>query len=146
MDQVVSRSMGTRRFVLFMIGSFGIVSMGLALMGVYAVTAFSVRQRTREIGLRIALGASRVQASAVILRQGLSLTAWGLAGGALGAILLTRFLSVFLYGATPTDAMTFVCVSGILITSAFLACFASQTSRASRSDHRASRGIKRFID
>ena len=123
MDEVVSRSMGTRRFAFLTIGSFGVLSMGLALLGVYAVTVFTVRQRTREIGIRIALGASRGQASAVILRQGGLLIVWGLVGGILGAVLLTRFLHGFLFGATPTDPVTFACVSAVLTISAFLACY-----------------------
>jgi putative ABC transport system permease protein len=123
MDEVVSRSMGTRRFALLMIGGFGIVSVSLALMGVYAVMVFAVGQRTQEIGIRMALGASRGQVLTVILRQGMLLTVWGLLGGVFGAILLTRFLHGFLFGATPTDTLTFVCVAAMLIASAFLACY-----------------------
>ena len=123
MDQVVSRSMGTRRFALLMIGGFGIVSMSLALMGVYAVMVFAVGQRTQEIGIRIALGASRGHVLTAILRQGMLLTVWGLLGGMFGAILLTRFLHGFLFGATPTDTPTFACVATMLTALAFLACY-----------------------
>jgi putative ABC transport system permease protein len=123
MDQVVSRSMGTRRFALLTIGGFGIVSLGLALMGVYAVMAFAVEQRTQEIGIRIALGAGRGRVLGVILRQGMLLTVWGLLSGTLGAIWLTRFLQGFLFGATPTDTRTFACVAAMLTASAFLSCY-----------------------
>jgi putative ABC transport system permease protein len=123
MDQVVSRSMGTRRFALLTMGGFGIVSLGLALMGVYAVMAFAVEQRTQEIGIRIALGAGRGRVLGVILRQGMWLTVWGLLSGTLGAIWLTRFLQGFLFGATPTDARTFACVAAMLTALAFLSCY-----------------------
>jgi putative ABC transport system permease protein len=123
LDEVVSRSMGTRRFALLTIGGFGIVSVSLALMGVYAVMVFAVGQRTQEIGIRMALGASRGHVLTVILRQGMLLTVWGLLGGVLGAILLTRFLHGFLFEATPTDTLTFACVATMLTAAAFLACY-----------------------
>ena len=123
MDQVLSRVTGTRRFMLVLLAGFAAVALGLALMGVTAVTLFAVSQRTQEIGIRIALGASRPHVLALVLRQGMRLSLWGAGAGTIGAFLLTRFLTIFLYGTTPIDPGIFVFAAGLLIVGSLLACY-----------------------
>jgi putative ABC transport system permease protein len=95
----------------------------MALMGVTAVTLFAVTQRTQEIGIRIALGASRRNVLALILRQGNRLTLWGAAAGIVGAFLLTRFLSSFLYRTSPIEPVAFVFATVFLVGGSLLACY-----------------------
>ncbi len=123
LEEVVSRSVASRRFALEVIGAFALVALALAGMGVYGVTAFALRRRRREIGIRIALGAGAGEVERMILRQGLWLTAAGLAVGLPGALLLTRFLSSLLYGASPTDPWTYLSVSAVLVGATLLACY-----------------------
>lgn len=123
MDQVLSRVTGTRRFMLFLLASFAAVALGLALMGVTAVTLFAVSQRTQEIGIRIALGANRRHVLALILKKGMQLTLWGTGAGVIGAFLLTRFLTNFLYGTTPIEPTIFVFAALMLIGGSLLACY-----------------------
>jgi ABC-type antimicrobial peptide transport system permease subunit len=109
------------------------VAFALAAMGVYGITAFSVSRRTREIGIRMALGAERRQVLGMVLREGVSLVLWGLAPGLLGAFALTRFLRTLLFHATATDAATYACASAVLITTALAACW-FPARRATRID------------
>lgn len=123
MKAVVADSMAQNRFALQVIGGFACVALALAGLGVYGVTAFSVARRTREIGIRIALGASRGQILGLILRQGLWLTAGGLSAGLIGAFALTRFLRAFLFGVTTTDLGTYACISIVLVAATMAACY-----------------------
>ena len=123
MDDVISSVTGTKRFMLLLLGGFAGVAMGMALMGVTAVTLFAVTQRTQEIGIRIALGASRRNVLALILRQGNRLTLWGAAAGIVGAFLLTRFLSSFLYRTSPIEPVAFVFATVFLVGGSLLACY-----------------------
>jgi len=92
-------------------------------MGVTAVTLFAVSQRTQEIGIRIALGASRRNILALILREGNRLTLWGAAAGIIGAFLMTRFLANFLYGISPTEPIAFALATAFLVGGSLLACY-----------------------
>ena len=123
MDDVISSVTGTKRFMLLLLGGFAGVAMGMALMSVTAVTLFAVTQRTQEIGIRIALGASRRNVLALILRQGNRLTLWGAAAGIVGAFLLTRFLSSFLYRTSPIEPVAFVFATVFLVGGSLLACY-----------------------
>lgn len=123
MRDVVADSTAQNRFALQVIGGFAIAALALAGLGVYGVTAFSVGRRTREIGIRIALGANRGRILRLILRQGVWLTAGGLAFGLLGAFALTRFLRSFLFGVAATDMATYVCISLVLAVSTLAACY-----------------------
>lgn len=123
MDQVLSRVTGTRRFMLFLLASFAAVALGLALMGVTAVTIFAVAERTQEIGIRIALGANRLHVLALVLRQGVQLTLWGAGAGTMGAFLLTRFLTSFLYGTTAVEPAIFALAAALLIGGSLVACY-----------------------
>jgi putative ABC transport system permease protein len=133
MEDVIAGSMEQRRFALQVIGGFAFVAFALAAMGVYGITAFSVSRRTREIGIRMALGAKRSQVLAMVLREGVSLVIWGLAPGLLGAFVLTRFLQTLLFHATVTDPATYTCVSAALVATALAACW-FPARRATRID------------
>jgi predicted permease len=122
MEEIVTRSMEQRRFALQTIGAFALVAFALAAMGIYGVTAFSVTQRTREIGIRMALGAERKQVLSMLLHEGVRLACWGLAPGLLGAFLLTRFLGSLLFRATATDPATYLGASALLVATALVAC------------------------
>ena len=112
---LVDNTTADRRFALFVFGVFGGVALVLAITGLYSALARSVTERTREIGVRAALGASRSEILGTILRQGLALTAVGVVAGIAGALLVTRLLEVLLFGTTPTDPLTYV-VAALLFT------------------------------
>jgi putative ABC transport system permease protein len=95
-------------------GAFGIVAMILSAIGIYGVIAYAARQRTREIGIRMALGAQQRSVVQLVLSQGLRLTGLGVALGLVFALVLTRFLRSLLFGVTSTDALTFVSVALLL--------------------------------
>jgi putative ABC transport system permease protein len=94
------------RFNMLLIGAFAFVAVGLAAVGVFAIVAYSVASRTREIGVRMALGATSQQLVADVVRQGITLAAMGIALGLAGALALGRFLTGLLYGLEPTDGLT----------------------------------------
>jgi putative ABC transport system permease protein len=116
-----------------LLGALGFLALILALVGLYGVLAFLVSQRTREIGIRMALGAERSEVLKLVMRHGLSLTLIGVGVGLAGAFAVTRILSSVLYGIQPTDPPTFIGVSLLLILVAALACFIP-AHRATRVD------------
>ena len=95
----------------------------LASVGVYGVMAYSVSQRTRELGIRMALGAQSSQVLQLVLRQGMLLAAIGLILGLFGAFALTRLASTFLFGVNPHDPLIFMTVTSLLGLAAFAACY-----------------------
>jgi len=107
MDQVVSNWMTRPRLYAVLLGSFAALAIALAAAGVYGVMSYTVTQRTREIGIRMALGAQRPAVLRLILGQSLTLVAVGLAMGLAGAAGATRYLEGLLFGLTPLDASTF---------------------------------------
>jgi len=111
-----------RRFQTVLLSTFAAVALGLALVGLYGVLAHSVRQRTAEIGVRIALGASRLAVLGMVLRQGLLLTFIGLGVGLAGAWGATRWLGSMLFGVDATDPVTFIGVPVFLVLVSGLAC------------------------
>ncbi len=123
LEHTLSESVAPRRFNMLLLGIFAGIALALATVGIYGVMAFSVTQRTHEVGIRMALGAAQRDVLGLILRQGLRLTLVGVALGATGAWGLTRFLSSFLFGVRPTDPATFVLVSLALVTVAILASY-----------------------
>lgn len=123
LEQTLSDSVAPRRFNMLMLGIFAGIALALATVGIYGVMAFSVAQRTREIGIRMALGAERGDVLSLMSRQALGVTLAGVAFGLFGAWALTRFLSNFLYGVQPTDRATFIVVPIALITVSLLACY-----------------------
>ena len=105
------------------VGAFGLVALILATVGVYGVTSYTTRQRVHEIGIRMALGASKEDVLRLVLGQGLRLTLFGVGLGLAAAFGLTRFLKTMLLGVTSTDALTFFTVAFLLCAVALLACF-----------------------
>jgi predicted permease len=123
LSQVYSASLGSRRFNVILIGFFGITALLLATAGVFGVMAYSVSRRTREIGVRIALGAGSGDALRMILGQGLRTIVIGVAIGIAGSLALTRTVESLLFGVTATDPLTFGSVTLLLVGAALLACY-----------------------
>lgn len=123
MEQVIKESTSPRRFNLFLLGAFAVLAMALSAIGIYGVISYSVARRSHEMGIRMALGARPTDIITLILRQGLRLLGMGVAIGVGGALILTRFLSSFLYGIRPTDPVTFVGVVIILTGIGLLASY-----------------------
>jgi ABC-type antimicrobial peptide transport system permease subunit len=105
------------------VGAFGLLALGLAAIGIYGVTAYTTRQRTHEIGIRMALGADKEDILRLVLGHALRLTLLGVALGLAASFALTRYLSSLLLGVTSTDALTFSSVAVLLCAVALLACF-----------------------
>lgn len=122
LEEVTSVSLLLPRAGATLFGLFGVLALVLASVGLYGVIAYLVGQRTREIGIRVALGASRADILRLVLSQGLKLLLVGTALGLAGALALTRVLSYVLYGVSPTDPATFVGVTGLLALVMLLAC------------------------
>jgi putative ABC transport system permease protein len=123
MDDVVANSLGTRRVSMQLFTVFGIAALLLAALGIYGVMAYSVAQRTHEIGIRMALGAQRGDVLGLVVRQGMTLVAIGVAAGLAGAFGLTRVMASLLFNVRPDDPMTYLAISFLLIVVAFLACY-----------------------
>ncbi len=123
MEQRISRSVVQRRFNMLLLIIFAGVALALATVGIYGVVSYSVSQQTREIGIRMALGAERRDVLKLVVGQGLTYTLIGVALGLAGALGLTRLMTGLLYGVTATDPLTFVCVSVLLVIAALLACY-----------------------
>jgi putative ABC transport system permease protein len=133
MDQVVSEYISDPRFYTALLGALAAIALVLAAAGVYGIISYSVSQRTHEIGIRMALGSSDKQVVAMFLRSGIVLSLVGTALGLAGAYGLTRFISAFLYGTTPTDGITFAAVPVLLAAIAILASYIP-ARRAARVD------------
>ena len=133
MEAAVQQTVSVRRFALFVLGLFAAVALLLALSGIYGVIGHAVAQRTREIGIRIALGAARRDVLRMILSEGGKLAAAGVVLGLVGSYVMTHFLRALLYGVTPTDPLTFALVAVLLLATALIACWIP-ARRASRVD------------
>jgi putative ABC transport system permease protein len=123
MDQRVSEAGALRRFQTSLFGIFAAVALFLAAIGLFGVMAYSVKQRTSEIGIRLALGAQPSNVLKLIVTQGMTLTILGICIGVAGAFALTRLLSTLLFGIAPTDPATFIVVSAVLLSASLLACY-----------------------
>jgi ABC-type antimicrobial peptide transport system permease subunit len=106
-----------------MFGSFGALAIVLAIVGVYGVLSYSVSQRTQEFGVRMALGATPRDVRRMMIRQGMTLAAWGIALGAVGALAITRIIGSLLYNVTPTDPVSFGGVIGLMLAVAAAAAY-----------------------
>jgi ABC-type antimicrobial peptide transport system permease subunit len=114
MDEIVADSRARPRFLTQLLGIFSMTALILASVGIYGVISYSVAQRTREFGVRMALGAHASDVLRLVLGRGLKMTLLGLFIGLVGSIALTRFLSTLLFGVTPTDPITFTIVPIVL--------------------------------
>ena len=133
MDDVVNASVHQERVVAQLGGFFSIFALALACLGLYGVLSFAVVQRTREIGVRVALGAQRRDVLSLVIRQGVKLALTGAAVGIAGAFAAARLLSSLLFGVTPTDPLTFLGVFLLLVLVAVLASWLP-ASRATKVD------------
>jgi putative ABC transport system permease protein len=122
MEQVVSGAAAQPRFNSLLLGIFAGVALLLAAAGIYGVMSYVVAQRTREIGIRVALGAQTRDVLRLVVRQGMTLAVAGVAAGLAAAFAATRLMSSLLYDVTPTDPATFACISLLLLAVALAAC------------------------
>lgn len=115
MQEVLSTALGTPRLTGFLLGTFAVIALALAAVGIYGVLAYMVAQRTHEIGIRLAIGAHRAQVLTMILKQGLALTGLGIAVGVAVAFGATRLMESVLYQVKPTDPVTFAAVTAVVV-------------------------------
>jgi putative ABC transport system permease protein len=123
MEEVVSKSVVQPRFLALLLATFSGIALFLAAIGIYGVMAYSVTQRTQEIGVRMALGARPLHVLRLVFRQGLGMLVIGTLIGLAGAFALTRLMRTLLFEVTATDPLTYVSVIGLLILVALLACY-----------------------
>jgi putative ABC transport system permease protein len=126
MQELVSGSMARQRFPMLLLVAFAVLAVLLASVGVYGVISYSMSQRVREMGIRMALGAGKRDVLRMVIRHGLQLALIGIAIGAAAALILARVLSSFsrlLYGVRASDPWTFLAVSSVLIGATLLACY-----------------------
>jgi predicted lysophospholipase L1 biosynthesis ABC-type transport system permease subunit len=133
MESLLVRSFSLRRFVVRLMGAYSLLALLLAAVGIYGVMGYTVARRSREMGLRMALGADRRSIFRLVVGQGMRLVALGVALGLAGALGLARTLQSLLYGVTPHDPLTFTLVAALLAAVALAAC-ALPARRATRAD------------
>ena len=133
MDQIVKRSMANRRFSLELLAVFAAAALLLAAIGIYGVMSYSFSQRTHEVGVRVALGAQRLDILRMAVGEGMLVVAIGLVAGIAGAVAVTRVFQSMLFGVDAADPLTLAVVSGILAAVALLACYVP-ARRATRVD------------
>jgi putative ABC transport system permease protein len=133
MENVLSESIAKQRFSMLLLGIFATLALVLAAVGIYGVMSYSVAQRAHEIGIRMALGAQRMDVLKLVVGQGLKLVLVGVALGLIAAFILTRVMSSLLFGISATDPITFIAISLVLISVALLASFIP-ARRATRVD------------
>jgi predicted permease len=121
--ETVSASLAERRFSMEIVALFALTALLLAALGIYGVISYMVSERTREIGIRIALGAQRRNILQIVVRQGLRLAIAGAAVGLIGALIVSRLMAGLLYGVRPTDPLTFAGVAVLLVVVALFACY-----------------------
>jgi putative ABC transport system permease protein len=133
MEQLAAQSIARPKVQATLMALFGLVALVLACVGIYAVVSYSVEQRTRELGIRLALGAAPFSILRMVLREGLILAGSGIAAGLLAAAALTRYLATLLYTVRPTDTLVYASVSAILAAAAVAGCYVP-ARRATRVD------------
>jgi ABC-type antimicrobial peptide transport system permease subunit len=133
MEQRVDESLARRRFSMLLLGLFASVALVLATIGIYGVMAYLVNQGTRELGIRMALGASPRNILNLVVRQGMTLAVAGVAIGLVAAFLLTRLIQNLLFGVNASDPITFAGISFLLAIITLLACYIP-ARRAARID------------
>jgi len=133
LDEIQSRSMAQTSFALVMLGIAASIALCISVVGIYGVIAYAATQRTREIGVRMALGAQVGDVRKMFLRHGLALAATGIVLGIAVAVVITRVMAAFLFGVGPMDPMTYAVVSAVLAAIALLATYLP-ARRAARID------------
>jgi putative ABC transport system permease protein len=123
LEKIKSGTVASDRMRTMLLGIFAALALLLAAIGIYGVIGYSVTQRTHELGIRAALGASRGSLLAMVIRRGMRLTLMGLAIGVAGALALTRLLGSLLFGISPRDPLTLIAVAAVLSAVALLACY-----------------------
>jgi putative ABC transport system permease protein len=123
MEKTVADSISNKRFTMTLLGVFALLALLLASIGIYGVLSYMVGQRTKEIGVRLALGAQKFDVLRMVLKDGARMTLTGILIGLVGAMALTRLMRTMLYGVRPTDPLTFVSVAAVLGAVAMLACY-----------------------
>ena len=123
MEKSVADSISSKRFTMTLLGVFAFLALLLASIGIYGVLSYMVGQRTKEIGVRMALGAQKFDVLRMVMRDGARMTIIGVILGLIGALALTRLMRTMLYGVRPTDPLTFVSVAALLCIIAMLACY-----------------------
>jgi predicted permease len=122
-DQMISHSLASRRFTMILLGVFACIALSLAVIGIYAVMSYTVALRTHEIGIRMALGAERLEVLRLVVGRGMGLAFIGVAIGLIGALSIGRFIAGLLYGVKSTDPLTLAGVSLILIAVSLIASY-----------------------
>lgn len=133
MDFLYQRSLARTSFALVMLAVAGITALVLGIAGIYGVISYSVAQRTREVGIRRALGAQNVQVTAMFVRQALRLAAIGIGAGLVAAFVLMRLMTSLLFAVKPADPLTYAAISAVLAGAAILASYIP-AMRATRVD------------
>jgi ABC-type antimicrobial peptide transport system permease subunit len=131
--QTLAQGLWPSRMGAALLGLFGLLALVLASIGIYGVLSYSVSQRTSEIGIRMALGAQSKQVLALVLKQGMLLAVIGAVLGVVVALPVTRLASTLLYGVSPTDPLTYISITLLLMAVALLACYIP-ARRATRVD------------
>ena len=123
MDEAVAASIATQRSSATLVGGFSILALFLAALGLYGILTYSVTRRTREIGIRIALGSPRTKICGLIVRQGIIMVGLGILIGVLVSLSCGPLMRHFVYGVTPHDPANMICVTALLAGIAILACW-----------------------
>jgi ABC-type antimicrobial peptide transport system permease subunit len=123
LGELYTKSMARTSFTLVMLSIAGGMALLLGIVGIYGVISYSVSQRTREIGIRMALGAQRSALTALFVRQGLWLTGIGIGCGLLAALLTMRLLSSLLFQVSPVDPFTYIVITTVVVAISYLACY-----------------------
>jgi predicted permease len=133
MQERFDNSLARRRFTMLVLGAFAAISLGLAVIGIYGLIAYLIGQGNREVGIRLALGATPANIKALIVRGGMTLAFWGVGIGIAGALIVSRLMRSLLFGVGANDLVTFVAVPSLLASIAFIASYIP-ARRASRID------------
>jgi predicted permease len=123
MEQILAQSVASRRFSMLLLTVFAVAALALASLGIYGLMSYAVAQRTREIGVRMALGAQSGNVLKLVIGQGMKLALAGVALGLVASLALTRTMKTLLFGVSATDPLTFAAIALLLVLVALLACF-----------------------